>query len=55
MRSVRNLARMVGDLLSWGWKSGNWWIPVVAILLGAAGLLAGAAQVVVPKVAYALF
>lgn len=55
MRSARLLARMAGDLLSWGWKSGNWWIPVVAFLLGVAGLAAGAAQVVVPKVAYALF
>jgi hypothetical protein len=53
--AIRHLARAGAGLVGYTVHSGQWWMPLVVVLLVLIGLTAGTAQVVVPTLTYTLF
>jgi hypothetical protein len=52
---LRHIGRFVTDQVTYCVRVGAWWIPVAAVIIGIAVILAATAQVVVPHVVYVLF
>ena len=52
---VRNLGSMAIDVVRHAVRSGNWWLPIVIVLLAVAAVVAATAKVVVPTTVYVLF
>lgn len=55
MNHLRELPRVVSDLVSFCLRSGRPWLLVVVVLLLSAGMLAVAAAHAVPVAVYTLF
>lgn len=52
---VRYALGLLRDILAFAKSSGQWWLPVVVVLMAIAGVLALTAKVVVPSAVYVLF
>ena len=55
MMLARHVLLFFGDLIRSAIRSGNWWIPVVIIILAVSALIVATAKVVVPTTVYVLF
>ena len=55
MLRARHAARMGGELLRFGVRTGLWWVPVMIPVLAIAALVIAAAHAVVPTVVYVFF
>lgn len=52
---VRSIGSMASNIVRQAIRSGNWWLPVVIVLLAVTALVAATAKVVVPTAVYVLF
>lgn len=52
---LRHACRLAGSLVSYGWYTGKWWMPLVVVVLIGAFLLIATAKFVVPTAVYTLF
>lgn len=55
LRYLRHAVGFASDLGAYGWRTGRWWLPAVAVLLVVASALAlTTTKVVVPVMLYTL-
>lgn len=52
---ARSVARLVADLARYTFRTGLWWFPLVAVLLGVGAVVAATAKAAVPVAIYVLF
>lgn len=52
---LRHARRLAVSLVSYGWYTGKWWMPMIVVVLIGTFLLIATAKVVAPTAVYTLF